>query len=104
MAIRYRGPAFALPAPLPVGANPPTGVMIDYCLKTAPKEGITLKILGEKGAVIRKYSSKKPSQRASQDEEEFGISRPGEALPREAGFNRLCGICAAKRPRGFRER
>jgi photosystem II stability/assembly factor-like uncharacterized protein/DNA-binding FrmR family transcriptional regulator len=87
--IRYRGPGFALPPTVPVGANPPTGVVIDYFLKTAPKEGVALEILDEKGAVVRKYSSKKPSEGASPDEEEFGISRPGEALPAEAGLNRF---------------
>jgi hypothetical protein len=87
--IRYRGPGFALPATVPVGANPPTGVVIDYFLKSAPKDGITLEILDAKGAMIRKYSSKKPSEGPSPDEEEFGISRQGEALPAEAGVNRF---------------
>ncbi len=88
-AIRYRGAGFALPPTVPVGANPPTGVVLDYYLKSAPKDGITLEILDAKGAVIRKYSSKKASEGASPDEEEFGISRPGEALPAEAGLNRF---------------
>jgi len=87
--IRYRGAGFALPATVPVGANPPTGVVLDYYLKSSPKDGITLEILDAKGAVIRKYSSKKASEGASPDEEEFGISRPGEALPVEAGLNRF---------------
>ena len=89
MAIRYRGAGFALPATVPVGANPPTGVVLDYYLKSAPKDGITLEILDAKGTVIRKYSSKKASEGASPDEEEFGISRPGEKLPAEAGLNRF---------------
>jgi hypothetical protein len=88
-AIRYRGPGFQLPATIPVGANPPTGVVIDYFLKSAPKDGVTLEILDAKGTVVRKYSSKKPSEGASPDEEEFGISRPGEALPAEVGLNRF---------------
>ena len=88
-AIRYRGPGFVIPNNLPVGANPPTGVLIDYYLKSAPKEAITLEILDEKGAIVRKYSSKKPGEGASPEEEEFGISRPGEALPAEAGLNRF---------------
>jgi hypothetical protein len=88
-AIRFRGAGFALPPTVPVGANPPTGAVVDYFLKSAPKDGITLEILDAKGEVIRKYSSKKPSEGASPDEEEFGISRPGEALPAEAGLNRF---------------
>jgi photosystem II stability/assembly factor-like uncharacterized protein len=88
-AIRYRGAGFALPATVPVGANPPTGVVIDYFLKSAPKDGITLEILDGKGKVIRKYSSKKAAEGASPDEEEFGITRPGDKLPAEAGLNRF---------------
>jgi len=71
-------------------ANPPNPEwFLDYYLKSSPKDGITLEILDAKGAVIRKYSSKKASEGASPDEEEFGISRPGEALPVEAGLNRF---------------
>jgi photosystem II stability/assembly factor-like uncharacterized protein len=88
-AIRYRGPGFTLPATVPVGANPPTGVIIDYFLKNAPKDGITLEILDTKGKVVRKYSSKKAAEGASADEEEFGITRPGDKLPAEAGLNRF---------------
>jgi photosystem II stability/assembly factor-like uncharacterized protein len=88
-AIRYRGPGFQLPPTVPVGANPPTGVVIDYFLKSAPKDGVTLEILDAKGKVIRKYSSKKAAEGASPDEEEFGFARPGEALPAEEGLNRF---------------
>jgi photosystem II stability/assembly factor-like uncharacterized protein len=88
-AIRYRGPGFTLPPTVPVGANPPTGVIIDYSLKSAPKEGLTLEILDAKGKVVRKYSSKKAAEGASPEEEEFGIERPGEKLPGEAGLNRF---------------
>jgi hypothetical protein len=88
-AIRYRGPGFTLPATVPVGANPPTGVIIDYFLKSAAKDGITLEILDAKGKLVRKYSSKKAAEGASPDEEEFGIERPGEKLPAEAGLNRF---------------
>jgi len=74
---------------VPVGANPPTGVVIDYFLKSAPKDGITLEILDAKGQVIRKYASKKAAEGASPEEEEFGFARPGEALPAEEGLNRF---------------
>ncbi len=88
-AIRYRGPGFMLPPTVPVGANPPTGVIIDYSLKSAPKDGITLEILDANGKAIRKYSSKKAAESASPEEEEFGFSRPNEGLPAEAGLNRF---------------
>ncbi len=88
-AIRYGGPGFSLPATAPVGANPPTGVIIDYFLKGAPKDAAELEILDAKGKVVRKFSSKKAAEGASPDEEEFGITRPGEKLPAEEGLNRF---------------
>ena len=88
-AVRYRGPGFSLPATVPVGANPPTGVIIDYFLKTKPKDAVDLEILDAKGEVVRKLSSKKAADGASPEEEEFGISRPGEKLPAEEGLNRF---------------
>jgi len=88
-AIRFRGPGFALPATVPVGANPPTGLIIDYFLKSAPKDAVELEILDAKGKVVRKISSKKGAEGASPDEEEFGIARTGEKLPAEEGLNRF---------------
>jgi len=85
--LRFRGPGFTLPATIPVGANPPAGAVIYYSLKTAPKEQITLEVLDAHGKLVRKYSSKKTGEGASPDEEEFGISRPGQELPAEAGLN-----------------
>jgi len=87
--IRYRGAGFQLPATVPVGANPPTGVVIDYFLKSKAKDGVTLEIFDSKGKVIRKYSSKKAAEGASPDEEEFGISRGGDTLPADEGLNRF---------------
>jgi photosystem II stability/assembly factor-like uncharacterized protein len=87
--VRFRGPGFTLPAGIPVGANPPGGAVIDYSLKTAPKDQITLEIFDASGKLVRKYSSKKTAEGASPDEEEFGISRPGEELPTEVGLNRF---------------
>jgi hypothetical protein len=88
-AVRFRGPGFALPGSVPVGANPPTGAVIDYFLKTAPKEAVTLETLDAKGKLVRKYSSKKAAEGASPEEEEFGIERRGNTLPAEAGLNRF---------------
>ncbi|HEU0038312.1 MAG TPA: glycosyl hydrolase, partial [Verrucomicrobiae bacterium] len=88
-AIRYRGPGFALPATVPVGANPPSGVIIDYFLKSAPKDAVQLEILDAKGKVVRTISSKKAAEGASPDEEEFGITRPGEKPTTEEGLNRF---------------
>jgi hypothetical protein len=87
--VRFRGPGFTLPAGIPVGSNPPAGAVIDYSLKSTPKDQITLEILDAHGKTVRKYSSKKTAEGASPDEEEFGISRPGEEIPTEVGLNRF---------------
>ena len=87
--VRFRGPGFTLPAGVPVGSNPPAGAVIDYWLKTAPKDQITLEIFDASGKLVRKYSSKKSAVGASPDEEEFGVSRPGQELPVEVGLNRF---------------
>ncbi len=89
LVVRFRGPGFTLPAGAPVGANPPAGAIIDYTLKTAPKDQITLEISDAHGKLVRKYSSKKSEAGASPGEEEFGISRPGKELPVEVGLNRF---------------
>jgi hypothetical protein len=41
----------------PMSPNPPLGAAIDFVLKAAPKEAITLSILDEKGTLVRRYSS-----------------------------------------------
>jgi photosystem II stability/assembly factor-like uncharacterized protein len=87
--IRYSGGGFQLPPTVPLGANPPTGVVIDYYLKAAAKDAVTLEILDAKGKLIRKLSSKKAAKEATPDEEEFGITAAGGALPAEAGLNRF---------------
>jgi len=89
LVVRFRGPGFTLPAGVPVGANPPDGAVIDYTLKTAPKDPITLEISDAQGKLVRKYSSKKSTAGASASEEEFGVSRPGKELPVEVGLNRF---------------
>ena len=89
-AVRFRGFGFMLPPTIPAGSNPPTGAVIDYYLKAAPKEQITLEILDSTGKLVRKFSSKKPAAAGpSPEEEEFGFSRPSEALPADAGLNRV---------------
>lgn len=85
-ALRFRGGGgFRLPGGFAAGENPPSGAIIDYTLKTAPKDGITLQILDSKGKVIRKFSSnKQPGTSRSL----FGRGG-GEALPAKAGLNRF---------------
>ena len=48
-----------LPPDEPMGENPPNGAIIDYDLPANEQE-VTLEVLGQDGAVLRKYSSKDP--------------------------------------------
>src|SRR5262249_3491057 len=52
-------------------------------------DAVELEILDAKGKLVRKISSKKAAEGPSPEEEEFGISRPGEKLPSEEGLNRF---------------
>lgn len=79
----------------PVGENQPSGAVLYYYLKAAPKEKeeITLEILDGSGHSIRKYSSKKKAStqpaEAEEEEQEAGETTGNEALPAEAGLNRF---------------
>jgi photosystem II stability/assembly factor-like uncharacterized protein len=45
-----------------VGSNPPNGAIIDYFLKSAPTDKITLEIVDAKGSVVRKFTRTPPGQ------------------------------------------
>jgi hypothetical protein len=89
-AVRFRGPSFNVPRGLSVGANPPSGAIVDYALKAAPKEPITLEISDASGKVVRKFSSKKVQETPGPTEDEFGpAAARREQLPTEVGLNRF---------------
>src|SRR5262249_6529156 len=88
-AIRFRVAGFALPATVPARANPPPGVIVDYSLKSEPNDAMELDVLDANGKLDRKPTSKQAEKSASPEEEECGISRPGEKLPAEEGLNRF---------------
>src|SRR5205823_1225630 len=46
----------------PVGDNPPAGAMIDYYLKAAPKDEVTMDILDGQGKVVRHLSNKEKKE------------------------------------------
>ena len=67
-----------------VGSNPPSGVIIDYSLKSVPKGDITMEILDAKGQVVRKFTSEPEKQAGPQ-----GRRSPHPTpLPKKAGLNR----------------
>ncbi len=87
-AIRYFGGSFHVRPGFPLGANPPDGAIIDYSLKSAPKDAVELEIQDADGNLIRKYSSKKKEEEKLPGEE-AQTEEPADKLPTEAGLNRF---------------
>ncbi|MGI8469751.1 MAG: VPS10 domain-containing protein, partial [Pyrinomonadaceae bacterium] len=83
------GGGFPLPKTATVGANPPNGAVVNYYLKSKPKE-ITLEFLDASGKVIRKFTGKPPVE-GEQSPQQDGGRRGGENpnLPTEIGLNQF---------------
>lgn len=72
----------------PVGDNPPAGAMIDYYLKTAPKDEVTLDILDKSGKVVRHLSSKEKKEYEQPPEWPDRVETP-KTIPANEGMNRF---------------
>jgi hypothetical protein len=72
----------------PVGENPPNGAIVTYYFKAAPKGEVTLDILDDKGALIRRYSSVEKKQSETPPEWP-DLLPPQEVIPAGPGFNRF---------------
>jgi hypothetical protein len=72
----------------PVGDNPPPGAMIDYYLKTAPKEEVSLDILDTSGKVVRHLSSKEKKEAEQPAEWPDRVERV-KTIPAKEGMNRF---------------
>jgi photosystem II stability/assembly factor-like uncharacterized protein len=89
LSYRTRIFSFHVPPGMPAGQNPPSGVVLDYSLKEAPKDAVKLEILDSQGKVIRKYSTKKPKEQEAPDEgDEFDFGHP-ESFSAVKGLNRF---------------
>ncbi|MGI8788246.1 MAG: VPS10 domain-containing protein [Pyrinomonadaceae bacterium] len=88
----YRTPGaggFQLPATAAFGANPPNGAVVNYYLKSKPKE-ISLEFLDASGKLIRKYNGKEKPENAPTDappQRRGGSDEPN--LPTEIGLNQF---------------
>ena len=88
-AYRQAGGGFPLPKTATVGANPPNGAIINYYLKSKPKE-ITLEFLDSSGKTIRKFTGKPPVE--GEGAAQGGGRRGGGEdpnLPTEIGLNQF---------------
>jgi hypothetical protein len=72
----------------PIGENPPNGAIVTYFFKSAPKGEVTLEILDDKGALVRRYSSVEKKQSETPPEWP-DLLPPQEVIPVVAGFNRF---------------
>jgi hypothetical protein len=72
----------------PVGENPPAGAIINYFLKTAPKEEVTLDILDAQGKLVRHLSSKEKKQNDQPPEWPDQVETP-RVIPAGEGMNRF---------------
>jgi photosystem II stability/assembly factor-like uncharacterized protein len=82
-------PDTPVPPDEPMAENPPDGAIVDYYLKAPVSGPVTLDILGDKGRVIRTYSSTDPV-RPIQDEGNWPAYwfRPSQILSTDAGLHR----------------
>jgi photosystem II stability/assembly factor-like uncharacterized protein len=79
-----------LPTDEAAAENPPLGASLNYFLKSAPKQPVTIEILDAAGKTIRRYSSEDPVQRvnpATLDIPAFWV-RPAAPLSAEPGMHR----------------
>jgi hypothetical protein len=72
----------------PAGDNPPTGAMIDYYFKSAPKDEVTLDILDAQGKLVRHLSSKEKKENEQPPEWPDRVEVP-KTIPANEGMNRF---------------
>jgi photosystem II stability/assembly factor-like uncharacterized protein len=78
-----------VPPDEPYAENPPDGAVIDYYLKSDVSGPVTLEIVGEKGRVIRKFSSTDPAEPVKdQGNWPWYWFRPPQVLSTKAGLQR----------------
>jgi photosystem II stability/assembly factor-like uncharacterized protein len=91
-AVRVRWDNFQdtpLPIETPAGKNPPDGAILDYFLKSARSDDITMTISDEQGNEVRRFSSRAASRDLPLPNVPSYWFGPPEALPKSAGVNRF---------------
>src|SRR5580704_6651076 len=72
----------------PVGDNPPAGAMIDYYLKSVPKDEVTLDVLDANGKAVRHLSNKEKKDGEQPPEWPDRVERV-KTIPANEGMNRF---------------
>lgn len=78
-----------LPPEFPAGQNPPDGAIIDYYLKDAPAENITLEVRDARGELVRRFTSTAPAPDTIPGNAPDYWFAPPAVLPKKAGMNRF---------------
>jgi hypothetical protein len=75
---------------MPAGQNPPDGALIDYYLKSAPSDDVTLAVYDSTGKLVRQFSTKPGEQvvEPPPNVPDYWLGHP-EPLTRHAGMNRF---------------
>ena len=81
----------------PVGDNPPAGAVINYYLKDAPNDEVTLDILDSNGALVRHLSSKEKEGSEQPPEWPDRVEKP-KTIPANAGMNRFAWDLRYEKP------
>src|SRR5262249_53861449 len=94
VAYRYRRSTNTdtpLPPEEPAGKNPPDGAILYYHLKTKPSGPVTLEILGDRGRLVRRYSSADRPHPVTEGELNVALGwvRPPRVLSAEPGAHRF---------------
>jgi hypothetical protein len=79
------------------GENAPNGAVVDYYLKSAPKDEITIEIRDSQGKLVRKLSSKR-SKEGEEQQEWPDQAEASDVLPAGAGMNRFVWDLRAAAP------
>jgi photosystem II stability/assembly factor-like uncharacterized protein len=93
-AVRVRPAGFTgtpMPKDEPMAENPPLGAILDYVLPREPSGAVTLSILGEKGELVRRYSSADKLPEPSREERRLAPEwlSPPVVLPATPGMHRF---------------
>lgn len=79
-----------VPPDEPLGENPPDGAVLDWWFPLPPEGPVTLEVLDDAGAVVRRFSSADPVDTLpSHLQVPFYWMRPPRSLPAAAGMNRF---------------
>ncbi len=92
-------PSFHVRPGMAAGQNPPSGAVLDYYLKAAPKTPISLDIYNAQGRLVRQFTSVKHKLPPPPKDYYAHRAGPPPALPAKAGMNRFVWDLRGPKPK-----